>query len=41
MRYLWQQPLLLNGTKMRAALGEKFRSTPLVDISQALTAELI
>ncbi|NQZ08265.1 MAG: NAD(P)H-binding protein [Algicola sp.] len=39
MRYLWQQPLLLDGKKMRAALGEKYSSTPLVDISRVLTGE--
>lgn len=33
MRYLWQQPVLLSGEKMRHKLGEKYQSTP---IHQAL-----
>ncbi|CAK4074965.1 NAD(P)H-binding protein [Vibrio sp. 16] len=32
MRYLWQQPVILSGKKMRKALGENFQSTPLCEI---------
>ncbi len=32
MRYLWQQPVILSGKKMRKALGENFQSTPLSEI---------
>lgn len=32
MQYLWQQPVILSGKKMRKALGENFQSTPLSEI---------
>lgn len=32
MRYLWQQPVILSGKKMRKALGDNFQSTPLSEI---------
>ncbi|MEZ9232246.1 NAD-dependent epimerase/dehydratase family protein [Vibrio amylolyticus] len=32
MRYLWQQPVLLDGTKMKLALQDQYKTTPLADI---------
>ncbi|WP_114418682.1 NAD-dependent epimerase/dehydratase family protein [Marinospirillum perlucidum] len=34
MRYLWQQPLLLDGSKMQQQLGEQFQQTSLTEILQ-------
>ncbi len=36
MRYLWQQPVVLDGTKMRAALGERRQETGLNVILAAM-----
>lgn len=36
MRYLWQQPVVLDGTKMRNALGQRLQETQLNDILTAM-----
>lgn len=38
MRYLWQHPLSLDGRKMKAALGNKYQLTSLVEICKKLTS---
>lgn len=38
MRYLWQQTMLLDGSKMQAALGQKYQNTSLLEISKKLTS---
>ncbi|MPW28099.1 NAD(P)H-binding protein [Agarivorans sp. B2Z047] len=36
MRYLWQQPVILDGSKMRQALQKSYQSTPLSQVLQQL-----
>ncbi|MDO6683891.1 MULTISPECIES: NAD-dependent epimerase/dehydratase family protein [unclassified Agarivorans] len=36
MRYLWRQPVLLDGSKMKQALGTLYQSTPLTQILKQL-----
>lgn len=36
MRYLWQQPLLLDGTKMKSTLGDDYRCSSLTEVVCAL-----
>ncbi len=40
MRYLWQQPLILDGRKLAAALGGSWVQTPMEDALHASLAEL-
>jgi len=39
MRYLWQKPVLLDGTKMAQQLGADLQKTPLAEILAAVMAE--
>ncbi|WP_320824107.1 NAD(P)H-binding protein [Reinekea sp.] len=39
MRYLWQKPVLLDGTKLAQQLGEDLQKTPLAEILAAVMAE--
>jgi len=39
MRYLWQQSLVLDGSKMQTVLGGNYRSSSLTDIVTAMTSK--
>ena len=39
MSYLWKQDLLLDGSKMKAALGDKIQQTSLEQVMKVFTTD--
>lgn len=38
MKYLWEQPVILDGGKMKRALGDQYKATELTEVIKAMTS---